>query len=210
MLPFETVFAAFPPSVDAGGFTLRSPTLLHAVALESMGVDMERGVSPSSMWTAAWILSLEDPSVAVRSGESERSAEAFIREHADCDAARLLEAVKRTLGVATCTFVPGKSQKCDKQNLDDLPDGFGWPIEVGELIAHEHGIPFAEAMKMPCVTALAVVAMVRARNGGEFDGPDYYGRIRVKRQTEALMRHAAKMANAKKNAETAKEAKGNG
>ena len=210
MLPFETVFAAFPPSVDAGGFTLRSPTLLHAVALESMGVDMERGVSPSSMWTAAWILSLDDPSVAVRSGEAERSAEAFMREHADCDAARLLEAVKRTMGVATCTFVPGKRPKDAPQSLDGFPDGFGWPIEVAELIAHEHGMPFAEAMKMPCVTALAIVAMVRARNNGEFDGPDYYGRMKEKRQTEALMRHAAKMAKANKDAETAKEAKGNG
>jgi hypothetical protein len=210
VLPFETVFAAFPPSVDAGGFTLRSPTLLHAVALESMGVDMEeREVSPSAAWTAAWVLSLDDPSVAVRPGEAERSAAAFMQEHADADQDRLVEAVKRTLGVAVSTFVPGRAPKDAEQSLDGLPDGFGWPIEVAELIAHEHGIPFADAIRTPCVTAFAIVAMVRARNGEEFDGPDYYGRIKVKRQKDALMRHAA--AKAEKDAgKGTKEAKGNG
>jgi hypothetical protein len=206
VLPFETVSAAFPPSVDAGGFTLRSPTLLHAVALESLGVDMEeREVSPSAAWTAAWVLSLDDPSVAVRPGEAERSAAAFMQEHADADQDRLVEAVKRTLGVAVSTFVPGRAPKDAKQSLDGMPDGFGWPIEVAEMIAHEHGIPFADAMRTPCVTAFAIVAMVRARNGGEFDGPDYYGRIKMKRQKAALMRHAAKMAEAE-----GKEAKGDG
>lgn len=202
MLPFETVFAAFPPSVRACGATLRPATLLHAVALESYGIDVERGADGADVWTAAWILSLEDPSVAVGIGkDAEASAKRFIESHGDGDFDELKKAVGRALGVAKATFIPGKPSKNAKTNLDGLPDGFGWPIEVAELIAHEHGIPFMEAMKIPCVTAFAILAMIRARNGGEFVGPDYYGRFRLKRQQEAVVRRSEKREMKTKEAE---------
>ena len=200
MLPFETVSAAFPPSVKADGVNFPPPTLLHAVALEALGVEIDGDVPPKSVWTAAWVLSLDDPSVAVRPGEAEKSASAFMEAHKDDDFDNLSEAVNRALGLAVSTFVPGKAEKGDKQNLDGLPDGFGWPIEIAERIAHEHSMPFTEAMKIPLVTALAIIAMIRARYGGEFCAPDYYGRIRQKKQIASLMRHSAMMERKNKEA----------
>lgn len=187
MLPYEAIFAAFPPSVEACGVMLRPATLLHAVALESLGIEIDGNVKPSDVWTAAWVLSLEDPSVAVKDGAAQASAAEFIQAHSsDADCLDEMEkAVNRALGIAMSTFVPGKAAD-GKQNFGGVPEGFGWPIETAELIAHEHGIPFAEAMRTPCVTAFAIVAMIRARNGGEFGGPDYYERIRLRRIKDAI------------------------
>lgn len=180
MLPAETILAVFPSAAKVGEtLILRPPTLYHAVALDTIGVDVTGVVDAASVWGAAYLLTLtaEEVRLFMERGKDNLPAMQAWVENRDESIAELIDAVNALFAQSRSTFVPGK-RKDGKKSF--MPEGFGWPLEMGEALAHEYAVSFDEAMKTPLVRAFALMACCRVRNNGENGGPDYFGRIMLR------------------------------
>lgn len=190
MLPIETINAVFPSSVRVGATSLGAMTLLHAVALEALGITVgdRYADGKSKAIRAAFVISLDADGVrdyiAGRTGKGELGA--WVRKNGILpgDAEK---AVDFLFSNAFLNYVPPK--KDDQEiRFDDMPDGYGWPLELADMIAHEYGMKPDDVMRMPLATVFATIAVMRQRYGGESSGPDYYDRIRQAQFTEMARR----------------------
>ena len=190
MLPIETINAVFPSSVRVGATSLGAMTLLHAVALEALGITVGDRYADGrgKACTAAWVLSLgpDELRTCVCGTPDARSAGTWLRKNA-VRAADAEKAVDALFANAFKNYVPPKKDD-NEIRFDDLPDGYGWPLEMADMIAHEYGMDIREVWRMPLATVFSVIAVMRQRYGGESDGPDYYDRIRQARFTEMVRR----------------------
>lgn len=190
MLPIETINAVFPSSVRVGATSLGAMTLLHAVALEAFGITVgdRYADGKSKAITAAWILSLGADElkdcVEGRIGKAETLA--WSRKNG-IGAKEAEKAVGSAFASAFLNYVPPKKDS-NEIRFDDMQDGYGWPLELTDMIAHEYGRSQEDVMRMPLATVFATIAVMRQRYGGESDGPDYYDRIRQARFTEMVRR----------------------
>lgn len=203
MLPPETIVALFPSPTRAGKTTIGPMTLAHACALEAVGIDViERDYHGRAM-VAAWILSMP-PAEATRfvcSVGEDRSSDivAWVGK-SGCDEDSAAAAVDEATSVATSTYIPGK-----RDEVSLMPKGLGWPLELAELMCAEYTLGFDDAMAMPLARVLAFAACVRARNGGEHGGPDYWERIQFRQIREAKERMKAERARAEASVDAKKE-----
>lgn len=188
MLPKEVIDAVFPPSAQVGEIHLEPMTMYHIVAMEALGIEVgDRNLnSNQASVLALWILSQEPKEMArlVRGENNLAKFTDWVERHSAslADAHSILDGIFKS---AFLTFVPAK-QDAGKIRLDDLGEGYGWPIEIAEAVAHEHSRPFDEVMQMPLVRMFALICAMRQRNGGEAGGPDYYDRIRIKAMKERM------------------------
>lgn len=209
MLPIETISAVFPhfgkikmARYHLGIFpgrtfaVLRPMTLMHAVAMEAFGVDLDqKEIDGDRMLIAAWILALTPEELRQEMAKIEGGGALLDFERwAKCvrDTPDAISAsVNRAVNLAFLNCVPGP--KSDKPNIlsDGMPQGCGWPIEIAEALSSEYGLPFDRAVETPMASAFAMIACARRRNEVPNGGPDYYDRIRVKRMHEEKLRRQA-------------------
>lgn len=177
MLPAETILAAFPPALTVEGVRLNPPTPYHAIALESLGVKFGGEVNPGNVYIAAFVLSQNPeelhPLMEDGSGVTERF-KAWMRGAKKASISALAKAVSSQMKSALALHVPIASK--DKKK-SFMPTGYGWPLELGESLAHEYSLPFDKAMSMPIATAFGLMACCAKRNGAKAGAPDYYDRI---------------------------------
>ena len=209
MLPIETINAVFPHSVRAGKTLLGPITLAHVVALEAFGISVTDGelTDGSTACVAAWIMTKsysELKKIVCKDIDSD-DVTAWMSKHGicqnDCE-----NAFTGAISHAFSTYVPPKKDD-NKIVLDDLPEGYGWPLEICECLAHEYSLSPDEVYDWPVVKALAMIAVIRSRSGGESGGSDYYGRIREERIRQEIkaMREAAKNNVSNKETENGKQ-----
>ena len=209
MLPIETINAVFPSSVRVGATSLGAMTLLHAVALEALGITVgdRYADGKSKAIRAAFVISLDADGVrdyiSGRTGNAEIGA--WVRKNGILpeDAEK---AVDFLFANAFSNYVPPKKDS-NEIRFDDMPDGYGWPIELADMIAHEYGRNPEDVMRMPLATVFATIAVMRQRYGGESDGPDYYDRIRQAQFTE-MVRRERKEGAGNREEETGKQEEG--
>lgn len=186
MLPRETISAVFPSSVRVGDCLLGPIALCHVVAMEALGagVDSFRETADKTVLTA-WILSMSPKELErrVHDGPDEKEIGRILDRCGSVE--RLGDALAGLVAEAFNAFVPPKSEE-NRVRMDDIGEGFGWPLELAELMMAEHGVTFDEAMATPLVRVFALVAAMRTRNGGESAGPDYYDRIRERYMKDML------------------------
>ena len=190
MLPIETINAVFPSSVRVGATSLGAMTILHAVALEAHGIAVaERNTNgPAKSCLAAWILSLDREELAACVGGElgHTDMDSWMRDNG-IEPKEAETAVDRAFANAFANYVPPKEDE-NEIRFDDMPDGYGWPLELSDMIAHEHGRDIREVWGYPLATIFALIAVMRQRYGGESSGPDYYDRIRQAQFTEMARR----------------------
>ncbi len=202
MLPVETIAATFPIG-GTGRFRLRAVALCDVVMLEALGVDCDAAVTPDRAMVAAWVLSSPPGALGGLAWSPAEGAEAFARweaGHREWDPAEVAREVDAALNRAWSTFIPPRRDRPGGEEMAaGMRTGLGWPLEYGEWIASEYGIPFDEAMRTPVIRAFALSACARTRNGGGHGGPDYFERIAVgrMRRAKAEKRAAAGAAEAK-------------
>ena len=179
MLPAETMLAVFPRPVRVGGMLLNPPTAYHAAAMEHFGVPFGSPCGPGNVFVAAWVLSMSAQDVkraVAEDGFAKAELERFIEEAASLSVSELVRCVDNAVALGLAPHV-----KCETEGKTTLsPSGFGWPLEVGEAVAHEYAMSFDEAMAMPLCTAFGMLACANKRNSGKASGPDYYDRIFTK------------------------------
>jgi hypothetical protein len=187
MLPVETRLALFPRRslvCRLGAFrriTLRPVTLERAAVMESLGCGFLEGrLDAGKAIVAAWVLSLPERELAGAGRGETKGLRKFIAKcerspQAVADAARLLidEAIK--------PFIPAKPEKTGWTLDDGIPRGCGWPLEVAEAVCAAYGWSMERTMRTEMQTVFALLAVCRARVGGEHGGPDYYEKIRLDR-----------------------------
>lgn len=191
MLPQEVFDAVFPSSARVGETRLESMTLLHTVAMEALGIEVcDRNYNSTQKSSIAlWLLS--QPAANMRSVirdteiDSIGDFQRWVKNNPEATGENAVSVFDNILRTTFATFVPAK-QEAGKIRMDNLGEGYGWPIEIAEAVAHEHSRPFAEIMKMPLVTIFALICVMRQRNGGETGGPDYYDRIRIRIMKERI------------------------
>lgn len=179
MLPLETVLAVFPETSRQGGCT--GPlTLAHVVAMEAIGVEVGVDAQGEKAFLAAWLLTLRPGELGgvVADGEKARASFAKWAETHDADEAETARRVNAVVDAALLPYVRGGggSTAC----VSAGPQGYGWPLEYAEMLCHEYGMKFEDALATPLATAFGLAACARARNGGKAGGPDYYERIALK------------------------------
>lgn len=178
MFPVETILAVFPSTVAVGKLTLRPLTLYHVMAMESLGIDTDGTVADEQVYMAAWILSKrpEDVPCLMKDGDMTAAFEAWFRK-VEPSFDETLAAVKEVFSQAYLPYVPCEQKEEAVQNM---PTGYGWPLEMAEAYAAGYGVTLEEAMCVPMCRMFGMMACARKRNGGKAGGPDYYERIMVK------------------------------
>ena len=189
-VPCENVFAAFPTSVGVGGVELGPMTLGQAILLGAFDIPLEvkMPIPADKLMVAALLLSKEWR--AADRLPDERDFKSFAKRFArrgKVDSTALKEAVESVRAFAFSTYVkPPKAPPGSRVRTG--PHGYGWPMEVAEFLCGEYGWSWRESLATPVVTAFALVAASRQRNGDEPGGFDYMERIKEREV------HARKMA----------------
>ena len=176
----------FPASAVIDGISVGPMTLGHAAMLDYLGVDLADRIDANSILIAAWVLSLTGDDLRRAMAERSGILAAFEKwcKGRRKSAARIAKAIISIVEEAYSTFVPPKREGDVSRSL---PSGYGYPLEVCELLCAEYGMPFSEAMDVPMARVYAMLACARARHGGEAGGPDYYER-RMLRDIKSLQR----------------------
>lgn len=190
MLPFETILAVSPPSVEVklGRFRtlrLKPITLTHIVALEAFGCSVDYDLEQSQALIAAWFLSqksekLIDKIIDIANHKIAKKICKFIHKvyHKTQE---IEDAVNKHIELSFKTYVQGKKSSQGTQIMNGGAEGYGWPLEIAEHLCGEYGWSFQKAMNTPVARALALVSVGRIRLGGEAGGPDYYQRLEIEK-----------------------------
>lgn len=183
MLPLETRLALFPRGgvrVRIGRkkwMTLHPITLERAAVMEAMNCGFLNGpLTAGKALVAAWVLTLDGDALKEAGRGSTDGAKGFVASLKE-SATGVARIVNEEIQYAMLPFIPAKSE--GSASADGIPEGCGWPLEMVEALCAHYGWSFDEAMKTETARAFALVAVARARSGGEHGGPDYYNRIRV-------------------------------
>lgn len=182
MLPKETIEAIFPRAVQVGEISLGPLTLKHATVMEVCGIV----VAPRNCndilksYEGCWLLTIQAEDITddfLDEDFRRPRLSRWIRESklSSEDAVSGLDWIMK---MAFDPFVPGKKE--NKKRFDDLGEGYGWTLELGECLSHEYGITFDDALEIPLSRVFGLMAAMRQRNSGESGGADYYDRIRSK------------------------------
>ena len=183
MLPEETILAAFPSSVVCGKTTLRPMTLLHIMAMEAMGIAYD-ALKKDTALLAAWLLSKKPCELAEivspRSGVDATSGvvgemTAWMKK-AKVGKGAALESVAEAMRIAFLPYVPRANG--GKHEIQLSMRGYGWPLELAELMMSRYRMTFDEAVGMPMSRLFALMAIGNAANGCG-GGPDYYERQQI-------------------------------
>lgn len=188
-VPCENVFAAFPTSHRVGGVELGPMTLGQAIMLGAFDIPLavEMPVPADKLMIAALLLSKEWR--AADHLPDERDFKRFAKR-LKADVNELKEAVESVRAFAFSTYVkPPKPPKGARVRTD--PHGCGWPLEVAEFLCAEYGWSWRDALATPVVTAFALVATSRQRNGDEQGDCDYIERIKDREVAERKRRAAS-------------------
>ena len=177
-------------SARVGKTSLGPITIAHVVAMESFGIVVsDRNLNdPTNSCIGLWLISkpINELSSIVNgmteSSEITKWMERFGIKTEECSGV-----LNTLMSDAFKTYVPPKPDST-KVQLDDIGEGYGWPLEIAECIAHEYGLDLRSVFEWPLSTAFASIATMRQRSGGEAGGPDYYGRIRDQRMAEIFSR----------------------
>lgn len=164
MLPKECINAFDAPFIPAGLVSLRPLTLGDVVVLESAGISLTEDLTVGNALMVANLLIAD-------------SFKLPWKFRIRCTLKQRLNAVSKALQTAFNALVP--SQRCAKvESL--MPTGYGWPLEMVEMMMHEYHMCFEEASQVPLARAFALAACARVRKGGKPGGPDYFERVTMK------------------------------
>jgi hypothetical protein len=185
MLPVETILALFPrppEKVRLGLFRstrLHPITLARAAAMEALGCGLlEDSPDVPKALLAAWVMAASDKDVPRIARGDMKGAARFVRR-ARGSVAAVIRVVSALRAEAVAPFIPPKKRDGEEMIDDGMPRGNGWPLEVAEALCAHYGWTWAQAINTEVQVAVALLAVGRAREGGEAGGPNYYDRIRL-------------------------------
>lgn len=198
MLPKETLAAMLPPSAKCGKLVLKPMAAIHAVILESLGISLDHiSIPEDKALIAAFVLSSDDDELewAARLGELTSMFADWSKKNRALKNSDVHKAVEFVVGNSFSTYVPGANPDGENRvtvKSDNLPEGYGWPLEISEFLAAEYSMSMHDAMRIPFVQAFGMIACARIRNDGKAGGPDYYHKDEMARFTALIKAQKSK------------------
>ncbi len=185
MLPPETLSAFFPPAREGGPLNLHPATLYHYVAMERVGVDLDKPLHKGNAYLVLWILCYDpwDVSNVIASnatptslrGRSPKQSTATIafdkwlkrhtRRWLNPHFIAPQEAVSLANNALEEAFSTVLAPQTNSNTETLIKDGLGWCLELAEWYMSEYKASFEEACRIPLVRLCALKAAFLKRNG---------------------------------------------
>lgn len=176
MIPIETSLSLYP-RVVAEEYNLRPLSLCHITAMETIGIDTGREIGGENAVLCAWILSMTYKEIHNVLFNPELAGKQMAVWSQKIKSIEKLKAyINEIFSVAFLPFVASKGGNSSSL----MPTGYGWPLEMAELMCHSYGWSIEYVMDLPLSTVFGFAACARNRVGGAAGGPDYYERIVVR------------------------------